>query len=82
MLRHAAVRCGAVRTSDALQVVDLSAHNVVMDSLLDTQSRSNTLKWFTAIYAFLTQYGQRVRKVNGKQPYDTATATVERSLAE
>lgn len=42
------------------QVVELSAHNVVMDSLLDTQSRANSLKWFTAVYAFLAEYGARV----------------------
>lgn len=42
------------------QVVELSAQNVVIDSFLDTQSRANSLKWFTKIYAYLTRYGQRV----------------------
>lgn len=42
------------------QVVELSAQNVVMDSFLDTQSRSNSLQWFTHVYAYLALYGQRV----------------------
>lgn len=41
-------------------MVELSAQNVVMDSFLDTQSRSNSLQWFTHVYAYLAQYGQRV----------------------
>lgn len=45
------------------QVVELSAQNVVMDSFLDTQSRANSLKWFTFIYAYLAQYGQRVSRL-------------------
>lgn len=43
-----------------VQVVELSAQNVVMDSFLDTQSRTNSLHWFTYVYAYLAQYGQRV----------------------
>lgn len=41
-------------------MVELSAQNVVMDSFLDTQSRANSLKWFTLVYAYLAKYGQRV----------------------
>ncbi|CAM9986606.1 unnamed protein product, partial [Ascophyllum nodosum] len=41
------------------EVVELSAHNVVIDSFLDTQSRANSLKWFTIVYAFLLDYGHR-----------------------
>ncbi|CAM9934305.1 unnamed protein product [Scytosiphon promiscuus] len=41
------------------EVVELSAQNVVMDSFLDTQSRTNSLQWFTQVYAFLAQYGER-----------------------
>lgn len=51
--------------ADALcnaQVVELSAQNVVMDSFLDTQSRTNSLQWFTHVYAYLAQYGQRVSR--------------------
>ncbi|CAB1120216.1 unnamed protein product [Ectocarpus sp. CCAP 1310/34] len=41
------------------EVVELSAQNVVMDSFLDTQSRTNSLQWFTHVYAYLAQYGER-----------------------
>ncbi|CAM9474706.1 unnamed protein product [Ectocarpus fasciculatus] len=41
------------------EVVELSAQNVVMDSFLDTQSRTNSLQWFTHVYTYLAQYGQR-----------------------
>eukprot|EP00752_Nemacystus_decipiens_P012707 g11259.t1 len=41
------------------EVVELSAQNVVMDSFLDTQSRTISLQWFTQVYAYLGQYGQR-----------------------
>eukprot|EP00903_Cladosiphon_okamuranus_P017359 g15992.t1 len=41
------------------EVVELSAQNVVMDSFLDTQSRTNSLQWFTHVYAYLVQYGKR-----------------------
>ena len=44
-------------------MVELSAQNVVMDSFLDTQSRANSLKWFTLVYAYLAKYGQRVSLV-------------------
>ena len=43
--------------------MELSAHNVVIDSFLDTQSRANSLKWFTIVYAFLLDYGHRVSLV-------------------
>lgn len=45
-------------------MVELSAQNVVMDSFLDTQSRANSLKWFTLVYAYLAKYGQRVSLYN------------------
>ncbi|CAM9139890.1 unnamed protein product [Ectocarpus sp. 12 AP-2014] len=41
------------------EVVELSAQNVVMDSFLDKQSRTNSLQWFTHVYAYLAQYGER-----------------------
>lgn len=43
-----------------LQVVELSPQNVVMDSFIDTQSKTNSLQWFAQVFAYLAQYGQRV----------------------
>lgn len=52
-----------LHSRDRPQVVELTAQNVVMDSFVDTQSRANSLKWFTLVYAFLAKYGQRVSEV-------------------
>ncbi|CAN0165266.1 unnamed protein product [Scytosiphon promiscuus] len=41
------------------EVVELSAQNVVMDSIVDTQSKANSLQWFAQVFAYLAQYGGR-----------------------
>ncbi|CAM9520866.1 unnamed protein product, partial [Discosporangium mesarthrocarpum] len=41
------------------EVVELNPQTVVMDSLLDIESKANSLAWFTLVYTYLNQYGQR-----------------------
>eukprot|EP01084_Bolivina_argentea_P057414 104894_1 len=41
------------------ELVDLSAGNVMLDSFLDNQSRTNSQAWLSALQEFMSDYGKR-----------------------